>query len=325
MIEHHSLLIKSLENLLHEKSVDLSLIETSLLDKIDLLIDICLKYNVIPRIDYSKTELKLIGDRDSCYQCFFNLRRDKKVYQYSYVLSQHGEKSDEIKLNSFISLKIDEAFALAESNICIEDDDKITFNIDLNKLQVQISRTKQLAFLVKKEINLDSKMKIPSLWSSSLLMIRTIEINKSAYESLECHRVFHETMSTNDWVIERIDSIENYPLYRHFINKNKGETKFYYHGCSYSSVQSIIHYGLHSSNASNYGDQFGNGSICLTRDILNSHVYGTRRSTEGKHYLFAVQLAKNDINNDFILLTNDDAYLALPTYLIVYQRRKALV
>ncbi len=38
------------------------------------------------------------------------------------------------------------------------------------------------------------------------------------------------------------------------MNKNRKErTKLYFHGCSYSSVQSIIHYGLHSSNASNYG------------------------------------------------------------------------
>ncbi|CAF0869430.1 unnamed protein product [Rotaria sp. Silwood1] len=325
IIEHHNLLIKSLENLLYEKSLDLSLIESSLIDKIDLLIDICLKYNVIPCIDYSKNELKLIGDHDSCFQCFFNLCQNKKVYQYSYVLTQDGEKIDEIKLNSFISLKIDEAFVVKESNIYIEDD-KIMFNIDLNKLQVKINQTNQLAFLVKKEINSDSKLKLPSSWSSSLFMIRTIEINKSAYEGLECFRIFHETMSTNDWIIEQIYSIENYPLYLHFMNNNNNcETKLYYHGCPYSSVQSIIHYGLHSSNASNYGcDQFENrsiGSICLTRDILNSHLYGTRRSTDGKHYLFVVELAKYDLKNDFILLTNNDTYLALPTYLIVYQRR----
>ncbi|CAF3905647.1 unnamed protein product, partial [Rotaria sp. Silwood1] len=148
---------------------------------IDLLIDICLKYNVIPCLDYSKNELNLIGNQDSCFQCFFNLCQNKKVYQYSYVLTQDGEKIDEIKLNSFISLKIDEAFVVKESNIYIEDD-KIMFNIDLNKLQVKINQTNQLAFLVKKEINSDSKLKLPSSWSSSLFMIRTIEINKSAYE-----------------------------------------------------------------------------------------------------------------------------------------------
>jgi hypothetical protein len=64
------------------------------------------------------------------------------------------------------------------------------------------------------------------------------------------------------------------------------------------------------------------GSICLTRDVLNSHLYGSRRSTDGKHYLFAVQLAKDNINDDWILLSNKDAHLALPTYLIVYQRKQ---
>ncbi|CAF0967945.1 unnamed protein product [Rotaria sordida] len=322
MIEDHNLLIKSLENLLYEKSFDLSYIEPSLIDKIDLLIDICFKYNVFPCIDYSKNELKVSGDRDSCFQCLFNIRQNKKVYQYSYVLTENGEKSDEIKFNSFISLKIDEAFALEESNVSIEDDNQMIFNIDLNKLQVEINRRKQSAFLVKKEINVNSKVKIPSSWSSSFSTISIIEVNKSLYQSLECYRDFYETMSNDVWIIERIDSIENYPLYIQFINNNKNETKLYYHGSSYSSVQSIIHYGLHSSNSSNYGDQFGNGSICLTRDVLNSHLYGTRRSTDGKHYLFAVQLAKYDRNNDFVLLTNDDAYLALPTHLIVYQRRK---
>ena len=107
--------------------------------------------------------------------------------------------------------------------------------------------------------------------------------------------------------------------------KKKEKSKLYFHGCSYSSVQSIIHYGLHSMNVSNYGAKFENssiGSICLTRDVLNSHLYGTRRSTDGKHYLFAVELVMNDNNNnDFVLLSNKDANLALPTYLIVYQRR----
>ena len=72
------------------------------------------------------------------------------------------------------------------------------------------------------------------------------------------------------------------------------------------------------------GNQFDNpsiGSICLTRDVLNSHLYGSHHSTDGKHYLFAIELAMGDINNDSIVLSNKDANLALPTYLIVYQRR----
>lgn len=50
-----------------------------------------------------------------------------------------------------------------------------------------------------------------------------------------------------------MDSIENYPLYNHFMNAKKEKSQLYFHGCSYASVQSIIHYGLHSTNASNYG------------------------------------------------------------------------
>ncbi len=65
-----------------------------------------------------------------------------------------------------------------------------------------------------------------------------------------------------------------------------------------------------------------NSSICLTRDVLNSHLYGARRSTDGKYYIFAVQVAKIDISNDFISLSNDEIGLTLPTYLIVYQQRQ---
>jgi hypothetical protein len=85
--------------------------------KVDLLVDICLQNHVYPRIDYSREELTLRGDRDSCLQCFFNLRQGKKVHQYSYVSTQNGEKSDEKSFNSYISLKIDEAFAVGETNV----------------------------------------------------------------------------------------------------------------------------------------------------------------------------------------------------------------
>ncbi|CAF3313561.1 unnamed protein product [Rotaria socialis] len=325
IIEYHHLLIKSLENLMYEKIFDLSLIESTLIDKIDLLIDICLQYHVHPHIDFVRKELKLYGDKDSCFQCFSNLRHDKKVHQYTYVFTQHGEKSDENKINSFISLKIDEAFAVEESNICVNDNDQTILNIDLNHLQIKINGIRDSAYLIKRQINLGPKIKIPSSWSSSLLMIRTNVISKSSYESLQCFQVFYQTMAKDSWQIERIDSIENYPLYIHFMNKRTQESQLYFHGCSYSSIQSIIHYGLHSTNASIYGDKFENQSIrsiCLTRDALNSHLYGSRRSTDGKHYIFALQLAKYDLNDDFSLLQNEDTHLALPTHLIVYQRRK---
>jgi hypothetical protein len=60
-------------------------------------------------MDYSRKELILRGDRDSCFQCFFNLRQGKKVYQYNY--------NDEKIIHPYISLKIDEAFAVGESNV----------------------------------------------------------------------------------------------------------------------------------------------------------------------------------------------------------------
>jgi hypothetical protein len=64
------------------------------------------------------------------------------------------------------------------------------------------------------------------------------------------------------------------------------------------------------------------GSICLTRDVLTSHLYGSRRSTDGKHYIFAVQLANYTNDKEFIVLSNQDACLALPTYFIIYQRQE---
>ena len=69
-------------------------------------------------------------------------------------------------------------------------------------------------------------------------------------------------------------------------------------------------------------NRLANQSIYFTRDALNSHLYGSRRSTGGKHYIFAVEIAKNSHDDDLILLSNDDASLALPMHLIVYQRRK---
>ncbi|CAF3790030.1 unnamed protein product, partial [Rotaria sordida] len=97
-------------------------------------------------------------------------------------------------------------------------------------------------------------IKIPSSWSSSLLMIRTVQMRKSSSESLKCFKAFHEIIPTNDWQIER---------YIHLMNKTNQATKLYDHDCCYSSVQSIIHYDLHLTNASNY-----NVFISLDESIL---------------------------------------------------------
>ncbi len=52
---------------------------------------------------------------------------------------------------------------------------------------------------------MDDKIRIPSSWSSSLLLIRTVEIKKSLFQSLECFQAFQETMSISDWQIERVN------------------------------------------------------------------------------------------------------------------------
>jgi hypothetical protein len=46
----------------------------------------------------------------------------------------------------------------------------------------------------------------------------------------------------------QIDAIENWPLYVHCNGSEIKDETFAFHGCSYSSVQSIIHYGLHSNH-----------------------------------------------------------------------------
>jgi hypothetical protein len=70
-----------------------------------------------------------------------------------------------------------------------------------------------------------------------------------------------------------------------------------------------------------YLGQQSEDSIRLTRDALNSHICGTRRSSDGNYYLFVVQLKRKSFDQDLICLLNKDAYLALPTHLIVYKRR----
>jgi hypothetical protein len=70
-----------------------------------------------------------------------------------------------------------------------------------------------------------------------------------------------------------------------------------------------------------YSDESNENSIRLTRDALNSHILGARRSTDKNYYIFAVQLPKDITDQEYINLSNNDAHFALPTYLITYQRR----
>lgn len=60
-------------------------------------------------------QLKLIGDRASCSQCFANLRSDKSVHQY--YISQSGNKFRRLELNAYQSMKIDEAILVGRSDV----------------------------------------------------------------------------------------------------------------------------------------------------------------------------------------------------------------
>ena len=93
----------------------------------------------------------------------------------------------------------------------------MVYQIDLNKLQVQINKNKQSAFLVKKQLN--NKIGIPSSWSSSSLLIRTNQIKPSLYRTFDCVRAFEETMSTSDWQIERVNYFFNFSVLKLIILK----------------------------------------------------------------------------------------------------------
>jgi len=183
-----------------------------------------------------------------------------------------------------------------------------------------------------------------------MLQFRTVEVPHSSFGSMECVSIFEQTMPKSKWHIERvcfsstkslfctinfllkkIDAIENWPLYVHFARKRTKYDTFVFHGCPFSSVQSIIHYGLHSKSGllifiitkiflNFHLDGQSDNGICLTRDALNSHIHGTRRSTDGKYYIFVILLSKKISEQDFISLSNKEAHLALPTHLIVYRQ-----
>ncbi len=73
---------------------------------------------MIPHIDYVKDKLTVHGDLDSCLQCFFNLRNRNKIYKYS-IYKKTARGSEDIDLNMYVSMKIDEAYANDESNVNI--------------------------------------------------------------------------------------------------------------------------------------------------------------------------------------------------------------
>ncbi len=79
-----------------------------------------------------------------------------------------------------------------------------------------------------------------------------------------------------------------------------------------------------NENFLRYLDVQPENSIHLTRDALSSHIRNTRRSTDGKYYMFVVRLSKKLVNQESINLSNENAHLTLLTHLIVYQRQIVL-
>ncbi|CAF1185528.1 unnamed protein product [Rotaria sordida] len=315
IVDYHKELLKLLKELIGETTYDLFLVQKPFVDQVEHLVDVCLKYHILPRIDFSKNKLILRGDRESCSQCFANLRQERLIHKY--YIYKTGNISNEIKLNTYESMKIDEAFSVDKSKIRIERDNNIIFDIDVKTSQVEIYDDEKPARLDRKPLNADSKIVPPSTWLHTSLMIQTFSISHLQFNSIECIRVFERSMPKSEWYIERVDAIQNWPLYVHYAGKKYKNDILFFHGCPFSSVQSIIHYGLHSNRD---GQE---SLIRLTSVASSTHIYDTRRSTDGKYYMFAVQLSSKKISDqDCICLSNEDAHLALPTYLIVYHRNK---
>jgi hypothetical protein len=134
MVSHdHKLLVKMIERLVEDRKCDLSrvqqpfidqvfsvfktiLITFTLIDKVGSLIDVCLNYYVLPRIDIPKGELRLRGDRESCTQCFANLQKQRLIHQYN-IYCNTGKGTEEIELNLYVSMKIDETLAIGDSKV----------------------------------------------------------------------------------------------------------------------------------------------------------------------------------------------------------------
>ena len=97
------------------------------------------------------------------------------------------------------------------------------YHIDLNKFQMRFNRDKEIISLRRKQLNglrtknlrrnfifsffflENGEIGTPSSWSSSILMIRTVSLNKSSFQTLECFQIFQKTMSTLEWQIERVN------------------------------------------------------------------------------------------------------------------------
>lgn len=166
--------------------------------QIDQLVDICITYHVIPRVNLREKKLILRGDRCSLVQCFHNLCDENDVYQYTYQINGEDEM-----LNPFLSLNIDQSYLFDEDRICLKDNDQCIFYIDLKNSQLKINENKQSWSFQRKKFD-EHRISLPSSWSKSSLSIRTIDIPKSSYRSLQCYELFDKSLSLNEWDIEQV-------------------------------------------------------------------------------------------------------------------------
>lgn len=150
-------LMKSIHKSFVEKPFDLSLVDSfyqnqvysliidqfyslSFLNKVELLIDICLNYHLLPRVDFSKNELILRGDTSSCSQCLMNLRNPRRFFDYS-ISKRIDHTTRDIPLNMHVCMKIDEALGNQESMVIVFFSIRTILSyIDLDRLGLKMVR-----------------------------------------------------------------------------------------------------------------------------------------------------------------------------------------
>ncbi|CAF1634167.1 unnamed protein product, partial [Didymodactylos carnosus] len=106
------------------------------------LIDFCLNYFVLPRLDYSSRKLIIRGDSESCLQCLSNLILLKQKTQlpnkWHYIDKDLTEKLHNHEFSQFISIKMEEFALCGEQTVQLEDDDA-QYDVDFTKKQVRIN------------------------------------------------------------------------------------------------------------------------------------------------------------------------------------------
>lgn len=72
---------------------------------------------MIPTLNFAENKLTLRSTRESCSQCFANLRQPEGVYKHYISTKSKAKNNEEIKLNTYVSLKIEETIANGESTV----------------------------------------------------------------------------------------------------------------------------------------------------------------------------------------------------------------